>query len=333
MSGGVIGGTTAAEKNIADGGGGGVYIFSGDFNMSLTAKISGNEAGGDGGGVYFYSTGTFDMSGGTIGGTTADEKNTAVNGGGVYVERGPFTMSGTANISGNTATGGGDGGGGVYVFDVDFIMSGGTISDNSASSFGGGVYFRSNTPPKTFTMSGGTIGGAGHGNNASNGGGVFVGNAGIFSMIHSDALINGNSANGHGGGVYLAGSETFTMSRGTISENEATGDGGGVFCGGIGTFEMPALNDAIISGNSASGSGGGVYVSNGTFLKTSGGIIHGYYQEDSNTNEEVYGTRNTAGDDTKGHAVYVGPTRKRNSTAGFLVDIDSGSLSNMYPWE
>jgi hypothetical protein len=85
--------------------------------------------------VVIEEGGTFNMSGGSISG------NSAEMGGGVGVGRGIFTMSG-GSISGNSA----EVGGGVFVDSGTFTMSGGTISGNSASiDNGGGVYVQDGT--------------------------------------------------------------------------------------------------------------------------------------------------------------------------------------------
>ena len=127
--------------------GGGVYIYSGVFEMS-GGTISGNTAI-RGGGVN--SNGTFTMTGGTISGNTASE------GGGVYVFD-SFTMT-DGTISGNTA----NEGGGVYIGMASFTMHNGTITGNTASAYGGGVYTNG---WGTFTKTGGTITGFNTGNNS-----------------------------------------------------------------------------------------------------------------------------------------------------------------------
>ncbi len=111
-------------------GGGGVYVNGGTFTMTGTAKIQGNTTTSansltkpsGGGGVFVIAGGTFTMSGGTIGSST--DANEADLGGGVYigvnVEKGSFTMSG-GTIKGNTAT---QNGGGVFVQDGTFTLSG-----------------------------------------------------------------------------------------------------------------------------------------------------------------------------------------------------------------
>ena len=86
--------------NTAIGNGGGVHINSGAFTME-SGTISDNASTGNfGGGVYVYSNGNFTMEGGAITG------NTARDGGGVYIDRGSFTVSGAPSVSGNRTNSG-----------------------------------------------------------------------------------------------------------------------------------------------------------------------------------------------------------------------------------
>jgi hypothetical protein len=172
MSGGKITGNAATTD------GGGVYNITGIFNMSGAAtEISGNTAARNGGGVFSTNIGAeFIMTGGKI------KENEANDGGGVYNNRGIFTMSGAVTeISGNTAK---SNGGGVFNTNAnaEFTMSGGTISGNMAAYNGGGVY--SNNTDAKFIMNGG--------------------------------IISGNWTNSFGGGVYIN-SGTFTKTGGTIN--------------------------------------------------------------------------------------------------------------------
>jgi hypothetical protein len=250
------------------------------------------------------------MNGGTISGNSA-----AVSGGGITAG-GSFTMSG-GTISDNSVTyspESGDiffsgGGGGVYVTGA-FTMSNGTISGNSVKSCsGGGVFI---TAGGSFTMSGGTISGN-SANLAGHGGGVAVGGGytGTHTFIMSNGVISGNTAR-YGGGVYVehSGSSALTRSGGTNSGNSAN-SGGGVH---VATFH-----------------GGGMDRS-GTFTKQGGGIIYGFNETDRNL-------RNTAiNGDGYGHAVAVGDfvyglSKKRNSTAGTAVGLNSAISGSMGGWE
>ena len=126
--------------------GGALHVNGSNSQMTLySGTITGNTAQNGGGGVYIGNGGSFTMEGGAITG------NTAPNGGGVYIvyDNSSFTMSG-GTISGNTATGSGSTGygygGGVYVNtgDLTFTISGSAeITGNTADYPGADLYLAS----------------------------------------------------------------------------------------------------------------------------------------------------------------------------------------------
>ena len=125
-----------------------------DSSAAKSGTITGGNAG-DGGGVYIggnSSEGHLVMTGGTITGCATDPSRGGGRGGGVFVFKGSFTMSGTAKITNCTA----DWGGGVVVHtrSSTFTMNGGEISDCKASNTGGGVCLIGGA---WFEMTGGTI--------------------------------------------------------------------------------------------------------------------------------------------------------------------------------
>jgi hypothetical protein len=102
-------------------------------------------------------------------------------------------------ITGNAHIGSvGANGGGVSVYKGMFRMEGGAISDNSTASGKGG----------------------------SVGGGVYVGEASVFTMTGGE--IFDNTAGINGGGVYVKEGGTFTMEDGTISDNTVGNQGCGI---------------------------------------------------------------------------------------------------------
>jgi hypothetical protein len=149
------------------------------------------------------------------------------------------------------------------------------------------------------TISGNTNNNTSSYSGSADGGGVYVGSGGTFTMsggtISGNKAVNNNSAGGinnsYGGGVY-AGGATFTMNGGTISGNEASATagtateypyarsyGGGVYVGGA-TFTM---NGGTINGNRSTAIrsnsqstnqayGGGVCVGSGTFRIVTGTV-------------------------------------------------------------
>jgi len=156
---------------------------------------------------------------------------------------------------------------------VTLDLSGNTIdrglANKSAKDNGnvikvkGTLILKDSSTGHTGTLTGGNITG--------NGGGVYVGESGKFTMENS--TISGCNANGYGGGVYVNSRGTFTMENSTISGCSATGDqskGGGVYVYEGSTFTM---SGGTITGCNAVGAGG-VYVVDGEFTMT-GGTIRG----------------------------------------------------------
>ena len=129
------GGKIEISGNIAATYGGGVYVGGGVFTMS-GGSITSNHTANDtyGGGVYVDTHGTFNMSGGTIGGAAADKANKAKNGGGVYVSGGTFNMSG-GSITGNDSNG-------VFVWgNATFTVSGAaTVKGNTREGAASNVF-------------------------------------------------------------------------------------------------------------------------------------------------------------------------------------------------
>ena len=192
-----------------------------------------------------------------------------------------------------------------------FTMNGGKISGNTSRT-AGGVVAGAGT---TFTMNGGEI--SGNTGNGSQGsyfaaGGVRVASTGMFIM--NGGTISGNTAfeSSSGGGVDINGGG-FIMSGGAIISGNTGQVGGGVGVNGGGTFTM---DGGTISGNTASYGGGGVYIgdSDGTFTKSTGGVVYG--------SDAADGLKNSASSGN-GHAVYRNTgSKKRNGTipAGMTFD-------------
>ena len=271
MLGGII-----TNNEATNGGGGGVYIGGGRFEMSGSAVITRNKTASSlgGGGVFMngsdivYALNEFIMSGNAV---ISENTATNGNGGGVYMNSAPEVTMNGGSITGNTAA---NNGGGVYAFSGTFTMNDGTIAGNKATAKnGGGVYANGST---TFTMKDGTIGGstAADANAAKYGGGVYVKN-GAFTM--SGGKVTGNSASKDGGGVRLD-KGTFNMSgSAVISRNTADGYGGGVDAND-GSFTM---SGGSITGNTTTNEspdwsgGGGVFVFDDGSFTMSGGSITG----------------------------------------------------------
>ena len=128
--------------------------------------------------------------------------------------------------------------------------TGGVLTGGSGSN-GGGVYVGGGG---TFTMTGGSIAG----NTANAGGGVYVDEGGTFTM--EDGSINNNQATSGGGGGVMVNEGSFTLSGGSIIGNTTNSDtfgyGGGVCL--YGTFNLSG--DAIIQNNTKDGTADNLYL-------------------------------------------------------------------------
>ena len=280
---------TIIRRNTAGMRGGGVAIWHDSTGVMHDGQIIDNEAGQSGGGIVLTGvnvvgasadTTNFTMNGGTIEENRAGERgggisgihpsditastqmgvqkisinggeireNTSANGGGVWFHSGTFETSGGKifeNIGVNGA--------GVYWAEGPGVWRAleGEIDiyDNEASGNGGGIAtvgsHNRTIPPRVNIW----------GNEAQNGGGVWMGGSGILTMNSETIPIRENKATQNGGGVYIS-TGTFVQSGSSITENDATGDGGGVYvvhgCGFTGT------GGSII--DNIANNGGGLYV-------------------------------------------------------------------------
>ena len=214
---------------------------------------------------------------GQIANCTAINSNTGATfgGGGVCVDSGVFTLTGTGSINHNSAYNGG----GVLLRNASsrFVMTGGEICDNTAQNpanlswgIGGGLYNNGGT----VQITAGTI----KNNVAVYGGGVYT-SGGKFSVSgtgNAPVLIQDNTASNQGGGIYTNGQ--MTLSNVKISGNKTTnsrtddvtrGAGGGIYQGD-GTTSFG--DGTVITENNAV-RGGGVYQVGGTLNMLGGEII------------------------------------------------------------
>lgn len=296
MYGGEISGNAVEKGNKESAFGGGVFVDGGTFEMT-GGEISKNTAESNGGGVYTRIFTTFNMKGGTIGGESESDANTAPKGGGAYVYRSYFNMSG-GTISNNKGTDGG----GVYVYflDCNNNMTGGEISRNTAEN-GGGVYVYDSDSRRTFKISDIKI----SNNKATKGGGIYV-NSEI--EMYDNAIISGNEATQKGGGVYASG--TLKMYGGEISENIAEGEGGGI----ANTNGYVTMTGGEISQNKGT-SGGGVYAERSFTM--SGGKI----SNNEATTGDGGGVCQTGG---SGHFKMSGGEISNNTAAGSGGGVQAG---------
>ena len=290
----------AAKSYLFNVGNGGYLKLSGKKNNSLVIDGNNITASTNRSSLIKVNDGILEMGDEVYlsGNTISSGGNNGSNGGAVTVSGSGslFTMNG-GGILYNTAVRGG----GVYIEDgADFKMNGGAIYSNKATNIysedagGGGVYITGNGTE--FTMSGGIIGSeddTGDGNeSAMNGGGVAVLNGAKFTMSEN-AKIKYNIDNGlygtGGGGVIIKGfNSNFTMNDDAeVSYNQSyTGGGVAVDAPVDSNASNPLSYSFIMNGGkvnsnisehpnftNGAGPGGGVRVYNGSsFLMKDGEI-------------------------------------------------------------
>jgi len=191
-------------KNCISNFGGGVNIYDGSFTMS-GGTITENMAY-DGGGICILS-GNSSITGGEIINNTANGIYDTSLGGGIYVSAASLNISGNTKISGNRSVSDGAGGG-IAVLNGTLNISQDTLitdneavgSDNVSSySLGGGIYITSGFINITDNVKISRNRAAG---DIAYGGGIFIHNTGVNSIVISDnVVIDGNSAH-EGGGIY-----------------------------------------------------------------------------------------------------------------------------------
>jgi len=237
--------------------GAGVAILGGGQLTLIDSELRGNNASGNGGGVYLGNQGTIHLISGSISQNKAEN-----NGGGVYNMNGLFLQSGGV-IEHNTALAGG----GVFVNleNAVYRINDGVVRLNTATSAeagGGAVYVAAGT----VAVDGGEI----YQNSGDRGGGIQSANG---QVVVNGGIIKENTAL-YGGGVYLTFPESFlTQNGGQISANVSTSTefgGGGVY----GFQGSMALTGGEINDNTAVADGAGINIRFGQ-LSITGGTVHG----------------------------------------------------------
>ncbi len=213
------------EGNKALGGDGGAIWGRGALTLN-NVYFYGNSAGGNGGAIYGGTTIDITMNGGSFGGATASQGNSAANGGAIYATA-ALTLSDSIFIN-NTAT---VNGGAVYGKASLTIGDNVSFSKNSATGRGGAVYAES-----ALTINNGSF----TGNNAQAMGGA------IYS--DSDLTVSGNS----------------TFNGNYVSHTKTSGAvyGGAIYAGADLTVTGKAVFDGnyLMTGNGPESYGGAIYV-------------------------------------------------------------------------
>jgi CSLREA domain-containing protein len=251
------------DIETGDGSGGGICNAG---QLTVRNSIIGEASAGNrallGGGIYNLWGGTVTVDGSGV------SANTAGLGGGIFNEGTLIIQNGS--VMGGTGTGNqatvGDGGG-IFNFVGTIIVDASIVSANTSPQRGGGIYNQDTLIVRNDSI----IGGAGAGNRADEGGGIYTSigatmvdgstvsantalsdGGGIYSAaslnILNGSTVMGNQAN-QGGGIYSMNLGTTTVTGSRILSNTATTDGGGVF--NANTAGAASVTDSCIVGNSA----------------------------------------------------------------------------------
>ncbi|MCL2670926.1 MAG: hypothetical protein FWF10_02690 [Clostridiales bacterium] len=300
-------GGTISHNTIANGAsmrGGGVYVYSTSTEATINGgTISDNYAKYHGGGIFSYAPLT-------VTGSANITQNSALAGGGVYAN-GPFTMQGgeiTKNFLVKAAYTTGGNGAGVFANDSSnncFKMSAGIIAENKAetapANWGGGVYGR------IITVSGGTI----EKNVAAVGGGIH----GEEIVLSGSAVVKNNIATGIGTDPQSAAAAPYAST--------GKAKGGGVYAKNSLIVEENALitGNYLKSANNTTHYGGGIYAL--TSFELRGGTI---VKNSSVCNGTTYGGGVFAGKDFK---ITGGTIGGQNAADGNNADYGGGLFANL----
>ena len=279
--------------------GGGIYNYASSETTVDGSTVSANTAG-DGGGIYNQATLNV-QNGSTIGGAGAGNQATGGDGsagGGIFNATGGTTTVDGSTVSANTA----NNGGGIYNQATLNVQNGSTIGGAGAGNrgtdnlpVGGGIY---NDTGGTTTVdgstvsanewvwegggifnlgtltiqNGSTIGGAGAGNQATDGGGISNRTGGTTTVDGSTVSANtahGAGIDGFGGGINNGGTLNVTNSTigGAGAGNQAADYGGGIHNGGTTT-----VDGSTVSANTAKNGAG---ISNWGTLNVTNSTIGG----------------------------------------------------------
>ena len=299
-------------------------------DTGTTADISGisvedgNVTGGLGGGIL--NQGTLNLSDSTVSG------NSALEGGGIYLDAGTATLT-NDTVNQNTTTGTG---GGIYLHSGANVISGGSVDQNTSGSSGGGAYIEDVTNAgDSATLSNVDIS-----SNTATGtaGGLYVQNDNDSNnnpVTLTNTTINDNTATAEGGGLYVqndgSSGGTFTMTGGSVSSNTSGDSGGGIYDQNDGTSNTATFSGVVVNSNTSPTNAGGIYVQNdGTQTTTTftGGSIDDNSASYSSASGEGGGVY-VQNDGDPSTATFTGGSISGNSAyEGGGVYLQAGSLAN-----
>ena len=332
----------------SDGGNGGAIIHANTSQLAATGcTFTGNSSSDNGGAIFsvsYSSTNPCNLT------SCVFNTNHTTTGGAIYSHE--SLNVDRCTFDGNYVSGGSKLGGAIFYggttseHNKSASIKGSTFLNNEAQSgWGGAIYADKNSSGLdkcNMTIQSTTVGGTTytptfHDNEATNGGGIYVGNGCSLTMSASD--IYKNTASNYGGGVYVTSGGTLSMSAGSIGKS-GTGNantankGGGVYVAG-GTFNLSGGNVQYNTNSGSDKHGAGIYLASGSVSMTGGSVIAntgaslggGAYVADgtftlSSGNIGASGSANSA---NKGGGVYVADGTFNLSGGNVQYNTTSGS--------
>lgn len=328
-----ITGTSSFTKNHADTNGGAVCVSDAAFSIT-GGTIGGSTAnknyvtGGDGGGIYVTgSSATVSVSGGEISYNTTANTSEGYTGGGIHVESATsISLTGASKLNYNEA----GTGGGAYIKSGSLTLTGSgaglQVNNNKAKYSGGGLYAAdgSITVSGIVTINNNSARDGGAGYIASGSGALSLSGTSTGIKVNSNSASSTSTSYGNGGGFYVGGGNVTVTGVCTIDGNTATDDGGGFYTTG-GTVTINSAN-AIISNNTAEWWGGGVRAGGNITLQN--GKIYGNSAKRSGGGVYVSGGTFTMNAGTIGGSTSAEANQASNSGGlGGGVYVSSGSAN------
>ena len=190
--------------------GGGIFVGSGNINLTNSSVSNNSSLGGQGGGI-FSAGGAVVLSDSSVSSNVTDS-----DGGGIYSSAGSVSLT-SSSVVGNQTTDGNGGGistgsGSLVTIESSFI------SDNSASNYGGGIsigFGFSLAEPNSITIESSAI----YSNRARTGGGISARRTDI-TLNHS--TLNNNVDTNRAGGIEINGG-SITLNRAELNQNNGRG--------------------------------------------------------------------------------------------------------------
>ncbi len=306
--------------------GAGVFVAGGSLNLESGAISSNGDIDfTNGGGLYLTST--LNNYSSYILDNVIISDNEALNGGGIYYERGVVTYKGVKLYENEAAYGGG-----LYVAGDEsaLCINSGEISDNTATN-GGGVYVASGTfnfGNENSSVESAII----SDNSATNGGGIYANGVSekLAYLNITKASISSNTVSGSGGGLYIgedciADIKTSVQINNNKTSSLTSSEGGGIYISSkatTGEVEQKSVISASFIGNYA-------YKGGAMFVSSSANITLNYAVFDDNGDNGTLVTSQGGGIFSTG-TMEIKNTRISNNTAsqtGGGIAMDGGIIT------